>query len=99
MTTPGEERPRPLADAADRAVRVVGTLSALVTALAGAGISLLTQDQANAVTAVLAGTPGLIAAIGVMLASFGIVRKAEPKVTPVASPRDNAGNVLVPGHR
>lgn len=46
-----EDRPRPLARAADTAVKVVGTLSALVTALAGAGIAVLTTEQADAVTA------------------------------------------------
>lgn len=90
-------RPRPLADAAGTATRVVGTLSALVTALAGAGIALLTAEQASAVTALLGAVPGGVTMIGVALASFGIVKQAEPQVTPVSDPQDNQGNRLVIG--
>lgn len=35
--------------------------------------------------------------VGVALAAFGIVKRAEPQVTPVADPRDNQGNRLVVG--
>lgn len=90
-------RPRPLADAAGRAVRVVGTLSALVTALAGSGIALLTVEQADAVTGLLGAVPGIITLAGVALASFGVVKEAEPQVTPVDDPMDNQGNRLVIG--
>lgn len=89
-------RPRPLRAAADRVVKVVGTLTALVTALAGAGIALLTVEQANAVTAVLSAVPGVVALVGTALAAFGIVKRAEPEVTPVEDPRDNDGQRLVP---
>jgi len=41
------ERPTPLDDAASRTAKVVGTLSALVTTLAGAGIALLSAEQAS----------------------------------------------------
>jgi len=91
------ERPRPIAEAADRAVKIVGTLSALVTALAGSGIALLTTEQASAVTALLGAVPGVVTMIGVALASFGIVGRSEPKVTPLEDPRDNQGNRLVIG--
>lgn len=91
------DRPRPLADAAGLAVRVVGTLSALVTALAGAGIAVLSVEQASAVTALLGAVPGVVTLVGVALASFGIVKRAEPQVTPVADPMDNRGNRLVIG--
>jgi uncharacterized protein with von Willebrand factor type A (vWA) domain len=90
-----EERPRPLADAASTAVKVIGTLSAFVAALAGSGIAVLSAEQADALTALLGATPGLITMVGVALASFGIVKRAEPKVTPVESPRDADGARLV----
>jgi len=90
-----EERPRPLADAASTAVKVVGTLSAFVTALAGSGIALLSAEQADALTALLGAVPGLITLVAVALAAFGIVKRTEPVVTPVKSPRDADGTPLV----
>jgi uncharacterized protein with von Willebrand factor type A (vWA) domain len=99
MSTPRINRPRPLAEAADRATRVIGTLSAFVTALAGSGIAVLSADQADALTALLGAAPGVITMVGVALASFGIVKRAEPQVTPLESPMDNQGNYLVAGNR
>jgi uncharacterized protein with von Willebrand factor type A (vWA) domain len=90
------DRPAPLDAAASRTIKVVGTLSALVTALAGAGISLLSSEQVDALTALLGAVPGLVTMAGVALAAFGVVKRAKPEVTPVADPRDNAGNSLVP---
>lgn len=94
-----EQRPTPLDDAARRAVKIAGTVSALLTALAGAGISLLTVEQADALTALVGATPGLIALAGAAMAAFGTAATAKPDVTPVDDPRDNQGNHLVPGHR
>ena len=92
------ERPRPLATIADRTVRVVGTLSALVTALAGSGIALLSAEQADALTALLGALPGLAAGLGVVLAAFGIVKNGEREVTPTSDPmtRDKQTGRLVP---
>lgn len=92
-------RPRPLRAAADRVAKVTGTLTALVTALAGAGIALVTAEQADALTAILGAVPGVVALVGTALAAFGVVKQAEPLVTPVESPMDNQGNHLVPGDR
>lgn len=92
-------RPTPLDDAASRVAKVVGTLSALLTAVSGAGIALITVEQADAVTALLGAAPGLVALAGGVLAAFRVRDIAKPDVTPVADPRDNQGNVLVPGHR
>jgi len=93
------DRPTPLDDAARRAVKVAGTVSALLTALAGAGITLLTNEQADALTGLVGAVPGLITLVGVTMAAFGVRNIAKPQVTPVEDPRDNQGNTLVPGYR
>lgn len=92
-------RPTPLDDAASRVAKVVGTLSALVTAVSGAGIALITVEQATALTALLGAAPGIVALAGAAYAAFRVRDAAKPDVTPVADPRDNQGNALVPGHR
>lgn len=94
-----EERPRPIADAASRMTKVVGTLSALVTALAGSGIAVLSADQADALTALLGAVPGSVTLVAVALASFGVVSRAEPKVTPLEDPRAADGSELVRASR
>lgn len=92
-------RPTPLDDAARRATKIAGAVSALLTALAGSGIAVLTADQADALTALVGAAPGLIALAGAAMAAFGTAATAKPDVTPVADPMDNKGNHLVPGHR
>jgi hypothetical protein len=92
-------RPTPLDDAASRVAKVVGTLSALLTAVSGAGIALITVEQASAGTALLGAIPGVVALVGTVIASFRVRDIAKPDVTPVADPRDNQGNTLVPGNR
>lgn len=88
------DRPTPLDDAARRATKIAGTVGALLTALAGAGISLLTVEQASALTALAGAAPGLITLVGAAYAAFGTANLAKPNVTPVADPRDNQGNTL-----
>lgn len=92
-------RSTPLDDAASRTAKVVGTLSALVTALAGAGIAVLSAEQASALTALLGAIPGVVALAGTTIAAFRVRDIAKPDVTPVDDPRDNQGNHLVPGSR
>lgn len=92
-------RPTPLDDAARRAVKIAGTISALLTALAGSGIAVLTAEQADALTALVGAAPGLIALAGAAMAAFGTAAVAKPDVTPVEDPMDNQGNHLVPGPR
>lgn len=92
-------RPTPLDDAASRTAKVVGTLSALVTTLAGAGIAVLSAEQASALTAALGAIPGAVALVGTVIAAFRVRDVAKPDVTPVDDPRDNEGNHLVPGSR
>lgn len=88
------DRPNPLENAARRATKIAGTVGALATALAGAGISLITVEQASALTALAGAAPGLVTLVGVAWAAFGTARLAKPEVTPVADPRDNQGNTL-----
>jgi hypothetical protein len=77
-------RPRPLRVAAS----IVGGLTALISGLVGSG--LITGGQGDAVT-------GIITAVLALLAAFGIAVTAEPKVTPLADPRDRHGRALLPG--
>lgn len=88
-------RPAPLDDAASKVARIVGTITALVTALAGAGISLISVEQADAVTALLGAVPGLVALAGTVFAAFRVRDVAKPDVTPVEDPRANDGTPLV----
>lgn len=88
-------RPTPLDDAAGRVARVVGTVSALVTALAGSGIALLTAEQADALTGLLGAVPGVVTLAAVALASFRVRDIAKPEVTPVEDPRAADGTPLV----
>jgi hypothetical protein len=37
-----------------------------------------------------------VALVSNFLVAFGVIQKAEPEVTPIADPRDNAGNPLTP---
>lgn len=88
-------RPTPLDDAASRTARVVGTLSALVTALAGVGIAVLSAEQASALTAVLGAIPGVVALVGTAFAAFRVRDIAKPEVTPVEDPRADDGTPLI----
>jgi hypothetical protein len=83
-TTMTTSRPRPLRVAAS----IVGGLTALVSGLVGSG--LLTGGQGDALT-------GIITAVLALLAAFGIAVTVEPKVTPLADPRDRHGRALLPG--
>lgn len=91
-----ETRPRPIKNAADELKKWLGLAALLVGGLGGAGVNLLTDEQANAVTAILAGIPGAFGAITVALTAFGIVRRAEPLVTPLEDPRAADGEKLYP---
>jgi hypothetical protein len=91
----GRQRPRPIKDAADEIKAWLGFATLLVGGLAGAGVNLLTDDQASALTALLAAIPGVVGAVTVALTAFGIVRRSEPLVTPLSDPRDASGDRLV----
>lgn len=89
-----ENRPRPIKVAADELKSWLSLATLVVGGLAGAGINLLTDEQASALTAVLAAVPGLVGAVTVLLAAFGIVKRSEPLVTPLEDPQDRDGNRL-----
>lgn len=91
-----DTRPRPIKSAADELKKWLSLATLLVGGLGGAGVNLITDDQANAVTAILAGIPGAFGAITVLLTAFGIVRRSEPLVTPLESPRSATGERLYP---
>ncbi len=90
-----ETRPRPIKTAADELKAWLGFATLLVGGAAGAGVNLLTDDQANALTALLATAPGIVGAVTVVLTAFGIVKRSEPLVTPMIDPRDSSGAPLV----
>jgi hypothetical protein len=91
----GRQRPRPIKDAADEIRSWLSFATLLVGGLTGAGINLLTDEQASALTALLAAVPGIVGAVTVALTAFGIVRRSEPLVTPLADPMDASGAPLV----
>jgi hypothetical protein len=66
-----------------------GSLSSLVT------LGVLHQAEADSVNGVLVAGAGLFTAVMTLLTTFGVVKSAEPLVTPVVDPRDDAGNRLV----
>lgn len=87
-------RPTPLRSAFKTTGSAVAFLGSLVTFAVTWG--LLGADQATAIDALLAAVPGLIGLATALLASFGVVAKGEPQVTPVVAPQDNQGNQLTP---
>jgi hypothetical protein len=88
-----ETRPQPVREAASAVSRVTGLFGSVLTALVGIGI--LTAVQGDALVALLGAIPGLITLATTVLAVFGVVRRAEPDVTPVADPRNRDGVPLI----
>lgn len=77
-------RPRPLLTA----FRTVGGATAFAGALITTFVTygLLTPDQGSALGNLTAAVPGLVALVTAVGAAWGVVRQAEPQVTPVESP-------------
>lgn len=96
VSLPADQR-HPIRDAATAVTRVVGLIGSVLTALVGYGI--LQAVQGDAVIALLGAIPGLITQVTTVLAVFGLVRRAEPDVTPLADPRNADGEPLYPGGR
>jgi hypothetical protein len=89
-----DNRPHPILD---KVKTVGGALSALTGLVAWGGTyGFLTATQTGATSALLALVPGVVAGIGAVLTSFGVGKSAEPLVTPVSDPRNNAGDPLRP---
>lgn len=91
-TPPPPSRPRPIAESAHGWVRWLGFIGSVVLAAVGYGV--LTLTQGDALTGLFGTIPGIVNAIATALTAFGIVRQAEPQVTPLISPRDIHGRQL-----
>ncbi|MEU4804301.1 hypothetical protein [Actinosynnema sp. NPDC023587] len=94
MTASVDQRPRPIRDAFRSIGSAIALLGSVTTSLVGWGI--LTQVQGDAVTGLLGAVPGAVTLVTTALAAFGVLRRAEPLVTPIADPRDDASRALVP---
>lgn len=94
MTSPLETRPRPIRDAFKSVGAAVALLGSVATSLVGWGV--LTAAEGDAVSGLLGTLPGVVTAVTVLLAAFGVTRRAEPQVTPMRDPRDHDGTPLVP---
>lgn len=92
-----DPRPTPLRDAFKSVAAFVAVAGSLITAAVGWG--LLTATQGDALQGLLGAVPGVVTLITALLGAFGVVRKAEPLVTPTSSPAveavDDDGNVVL----
>lgn len=86
-------RPRPIMDAFKSVGTAVAFIGSVVTSLVGWGV--LSATQGDAVNGLLGAIPGAVGLVTALLSAFGVVKSAEPKVTPVDDPRNNAGQPLV----
>lgn len=100
-----DERPNPLSEIASKVGVAWSVVSGVVSALVAFGV--LTTATAHAITAAGDALPSTIVALGTViagvfpiiggvLAAFRTVAAGRQHVTPVSSPRDANGNVLVP---
>lgn len=88
------DRPVPLRDAFKTVGSAVAWVGGVVTALAGFGI--LTVAQGDAVTGLLGAIPGVVTLATALLSAFGVVKVAEPQVTPSSAPMAEVNGELVP---
>lgn len=84
MSAPLNTRPRPVLDAFKSVGSAVALLGSVATALIGWGV--LSTAQGDALSGLLGAIPGIVTLVTALLAAFGVVRVAEPQVTPVADP-------------
>jgi len=92
-----EPRPTPVRDVAARVATWTAGAGAIVAALVGWGV--ITATQGDAVTGLLGAIPGVVTYIAAAIAAFRVAAKAQPLVTPVSDPRNNAGVKLIPASR
>lgn len=85
-------RPRPILDKVKTVGGAIAALGGLVTWAGTFG--LLSVEQTAASSALLALVPGVVASVVALLGSFGVAKAAEPLVTPLSDPRDDAGRPL-----
>lgn len=99
------DRPNPLGEAASKVGTAWSAAAGVVSALVTFGA--LTVAQGDAITQAGEASPGVITALGTVLAgvlplisgviaSFRTASAGKELVTPVADPRDNQGNSLTP---
>lgn len=91
-----DNRPRPIKAAADELKSWVGFATLVTGGAAGAGINLLTDEQATALTALLSAVPGVVGLVSATAVAFGVVKRSEPLVTPLEDPRTAQGERLYP---
>lgn len=85
---------RPIKTAGQQVAAWVSFAVLIVGGAAGAGVELLTNDQADAVTALVSAGPALVGIVGTVLTAFGIRRRSEPLTTPLVDPRTSDGKSL-----
>lgn len=85
---------RPLAGVSKKVGAVLAVLGSVVSTLATVGA--ITADQSTAVQVAFGALAALVTAVTAVLTAFGIVKRAEPLVTPVSDPRTDEGVPLVP---
>lgn len=90
--TAATDRPRPILDAISSGMWKT-VLGGAITAAVSFG--LLDGQQATLVNNLVAAIATVVTIATSLLAQLHILRNAEPEVTPMADPRDNAGQPLV----
>lgn len=96
MTAPIDprNRPRPLAEAADEVNSTRGAWMTLVTFLVSGG--MFGAGSGQFWTVILGLVPAVLSLIATALATSGVVKLGEPKVTPVSDPAKVIDGTLVP---
>lgn len=84
----------PIKTAGQQVAAWVGFAVLIIGGAAGAGVELLTNEQADALTAVASAVPALVGIVGPVLTAFGIRRRSEPLTTPLVDPRTADGRSL-----
>lgn len=84
----------PIRTAGKQVAGWVGFAVLIIGGAAGTGIELLTNDQADALTALVSTVPALVGIVGTVLTAFGIRRRSEPLTTPLVDPRTSDGRSL-----
>ncbi len=96
MTTPAP-RPTPLHDIANLVGPAIGIASTMITAAAGSGLlPKVVSDKSPALVNLLKLLPPVVGGVFALLSAKAVAVAGTPQVTPVASPQDNAGNLLKP---
>ena len=94
MTASLNDRPVPLRDAFRSVGTAVAFLGSVATSLVGYGV--LSAMQGDAIVGLLGAVPGLVTLATALLAAFGVVKVAEPQVTPTDDPAVVVDGQLVP---